>query len=228
MNAILPFQPKKINQVTTEADHQTSVPIRVFQGERPQCKDNVKLGEFSVTGIPPMRAGEPQIDVQFHIDANGILNVNAEDKASGNKGHVTIKAQKESLSPEEIARMLQESEEFAKEDEEWLKVTEAHEELKKYIDSISSTLHGGKAKLRAEEREAMQRQVDEGKDFLDNLNGDKRNSEDYAAKKSEIQDVVDPIFNRMYGGKPKGKNADEEGGEEGGDDEEDWGEHQEL
>jgi len=216
---------KKINSVTTEADHQTSVPIRVFQGERPQCQDNVKLGEFSVTGIPPMRAGEPQIEVQFHIDANGILNVNAKDSASGNAGHITIQAQKETLDADDIARMVQESEEFAKEDAEWLKIVEANDELKKYIDNIANTL--ATAKLGANDREAIQRSVEEGRDWIDNLNGDTRNADDILAKKTEIQDVCDPIFTRMYGGKANGKGSSGGGGGGGGGDD-DWEEHQEL
>lgn len=218
---------KKINMVTTEADHQTSVPIRVFQGERPQCKDNVKLGEFSVSGIPPMRAGEPQIEVQFHIDANGILNVNAKDQASGNAGHITIKAQKETLDPDEIARMVKEGEEFQKEDAEWLKITEANTELKNYVDQISKTLTT--AKLGANDRETVQGSIEAAKEWLDNMNGEKRSGDDIQAKKSELQDIVDPIFVKMYGGgsAKNGKTAGKENGKTD-DDDDDWEEHQEL
>mmetsp|Transcript_32921 Transcript_32921/g.64571 ORF Transcript_32921/g.64571 Transcript_32921/m.64571 type:complete len:675 (+) Transcript_32921:34-2058(+) len=221
---------KKINTVTTEADHQTSVPIRVYQGERPRCKDNVKLGEFDVTGIPPMRAGEPKVEVQFHIDANGILNVNAKDSASGNSGHITIKAQKDTLDQEEIERMVKEAEEFSKEDSEWLKIAEANTELKSYLEQVSKTLSGSTKGIGVKDRELAMSTVEEAKDWLDNLNGEKRNADDIIAKKKEITDVIDPIFNKMYGGGGKksaeeGNDADTDADE---DEEEDFQEHQEL
>jgi hypothetical protein len=85
----------------------------VFEGERAMTKDNHKLGQFDLNGIPPAPRGTPQIEVTFEVDANGILNVAAEDKGTGKKEKITIKAEKGRLSDEEIQRMVQEAEEFA-------------------------------------------------------------------------------------------------------------------
>lgn len=86
---------------------------QVYEGERAMTKDNHKLGQFDLTGIPPAPRGTPQIEVTFEVDANGILNVAAEDKGTGKKEKITIKAEKGRLSDEEIQRMVQEAEEFA-------------------------------------------------------------------------------------------------------------------
>jgi heat shock protein 5 len=87
--------------------------LQVFEGERAMTKDNHKLGQFDLNGIPPAPRGTPQIEVTFEVDANGILNVAAEDKGTGKKEKITIKAEKGRLSDEEIQRMVQEAEEFA-------------------------------------------------------------------------------------------------------------------
>lgn len=87
--------------------------LQVYEGERAMTKDNHKLGQFDLNGIPPAPRGTPQIEVTFEVDANGILNVAAEDKGTGKKEKITIKAEKGRLSDEEIQRMVQEAEEFA-------------------------------------------------------------------------------------------------------------------
>merc|ERR1712093_211251 len=88
----------------------------VYEGERPLTKDNHLLGKFDLTGIPPAPRGTPQIEVIFEIDANGILNVAAEDKARGHSEQITITSDGRSLSPEEIEKMVQEAEQNAEED----------------------------------------------------------------------------------------------------------------
>lgn len=96
-------------QLTYETCHR----LQVYEGERAMTKDNHKLGQFDLNGIPPAPRGTPQIEVTFEVDANGILNVAAEDKGTGKKEKITIKAEKGRLSDEEIQRMVQEAEEFA-------------------------------------------------------------------------------------------------------------------
>jgi len=137
---------KKSQDFSTAADNQPSVQIVVYQGERPMARDNRKLGEFNLDGIPPAQRGVPQIEVTFDIDANGILNVSAKDKATGKSHNIRIEA-KSGLSQEEIDRMKREAEMNAEADkkakEEVEKLNEAdamvfqsEKQLKEYGDKI--------------------------------------------------------------------------------------------
>ncbi|MEL6524704.1 MAG: molecular chaperone DnaK [Chloroflexota bacterium] len=112
-NTTIPISKSQV--YSTAADNQTSVEIRVVQGERPMAADNKLLGNFILDGIPPAPRGVPQVEVTFDIDANGILNVSAKDKASGKEQTITITAGS-GLSDDEIDRMVDEAEQFAEED----------------------------------------------------------------------------------------------------------------
>src|SRR5688572_611735 len=137
---------KKSQDFSTAADNQPSVQIVVYQGERPMARDNRKLGEFNLDGIPPAPRGVPQIEVTFDIDANGILNVSAKDKATGKSHNIRIEA-KSGLNQEEIDRMKREAEVNAEADkkakEQIEKLNEAdttifqtEKQLKEYGDKI--------------------------------------------------------------------------------------------
>jgi molecular chaperone DnaK len=136
-NTTIPTEESKI--FTTAADNQTQVQIRVFQGEREMAEGNELLGEFQLTGIPPAPAGTPQIEVGFSIDENGIVNVEAEDKGSGNKEDITIEGGA-GLSDEEIEQMQQEAEEHAEEDEKRREFVESRNEAESAIQRAETLI----------------------------------------------------------------------------------------
>ncbi|MUV61347.1 molecular chaperone DnaK [Halobacterium sp. CBA1126] len=136
-NTAIPTTASKV--FTTAADNQTSVQIRVFQGEREIAEENELLGDFHLTGIPPAPAGTPEIEVTFEIDADGIVNVEAEDKGSGNAESITIEGGV-GLSDEEIEEMQEEAEQHAEEDEQRRERIEARNEAETAIQRANNLL----------------------------------------------------------------------------------------
>lgn len=222
-NSVIPAKVTKM--VTTEADYQTSVPIRIYQGERPKTKDNVLLGQFSLGGITPAKAGVPQIEVTFQVDANGILQVTAIDKATNKKGSVTITAEKGRLSQEEIDRMVREAEQNAEADKEWEATMEEKRGLEAYLNSLKETIKTNGDKFEEEDKQLIQDVVEETEDWLDNLDGEGRTSDDYKAKKEEVEGVAGDIMRSLYG---EPGEEDEDDMDDIDEDEEDEWDHEEL
>jgi heat shock protein 1/8 len=131
---------KQTQTFSTHLDNQTNFDIKVFEGERSMAKDNHLLGEFQLVGIPPAPSGVPKIEVTFDIDGNGLLNVSAIDKSSGKENKITTTNDKERLSRNEIERMINDAEEYRKEDEIRSHCVSAQNSLESYCFNIKERI----------------------------------------------------------------------------------------
>jgi molecular chaperone DnaK len=152
--------PTKKSQIySTAADSQTQVEIHIVQGERPMANDNKSLGKFNLDGIPPAPRGIPQIEVTFDIDANGILNVSAQDKATGREQKITITASS-GLSDDEIDQMVQDAEKFASEDTKRREVAEIRNQADSTIFAAEKLLRDFDDKLPDDAKKQTTEKID--------------------------------------------------------------------
>jgi molecular chaperone DnaK len=157
---------RKSETFSTAADNQTSVEVHVLQGERPMAAQNRTLGKFHLTGIPPAPRGVPQIQVTFDIDANGILNVNAKDTATGKDQKITITSSS-GLSKEEVERMAREAETHAEEDKGRREQIEAKNQLDSLLYSVERMLREHGDKISGSQRGDVENAVADAKKALE-------------------------------------------------------------
>lgn len=202
-NTTIPVEKSQV--FTTAADNQPSVDIHVLQGERKMSADNVTLGRFQLTGIPPAPRGVPQIEVKFDIDQNGIVNVSAKDMATNKEQRITITSNS-GISDDEIERMVKDAEKFAAEDEKKAKEIEIRNQADSLVYQADKTVEDMGDKLAAEEKDKIIAAKDELAEAIKSNNLD-----DIEAKTKELTNAIYEVSAKIYQSQNNQQNPQGEG-----------------
>ena len=189
-NTTIPTNKSQI--FSTAEDNQTAVTVNVVQGERKQAKDNKQLGLFNLDGIPVAPRGMPQIEVSFDIDANGILNVSAKDKATNKEQSITIQASS-GLSDDEIEKMVQDAEANAEDDKKFEELVQARNAADTLIHGCKKTLEESSDKVEAEEKESIENAITDLEEILKSEDKDK-----IEEKTKALADASSSLAQRLY------------------------------